>query len=131
MADRIQREVEELLEQLDQFPPKKPVKRRISDTMGAPFRAIGDFVSGIHVPSVSAGHLLLVAIGVIVVAYLVGGSSNLWNYIIAGGVVLFIVAFALSLRRQSKPPDKYWRDQPLDLRRGGGRNWFGRRRNKR
>jgi hypothetical protein len=119
MSDRIQREVEELLANLEKFPPKKPLGRRISDAIGAPFRAIGRAISGLSLPSVHAGHVLLVAITIIVIAYVAGGSSNLWNYIIAAGILLFIAAFVMSLRRQSKPPEKYWRDRPMDESRTG------------
>lgn len=122
MSNRIQREVDELLANLEKFPPKKPLRRRITDAIGAPFRAIGGALSGLHLPSISAGHVLLAAIAIIVVAYVVGGSSNIWNYIIAGGIVLFIGAFVVSLRRQSKPPEKYWRDRPMDER-DDNRSW--------
>lgn len=114
MSDRIQREVEEVLANLEKFPPKKPLGRRAGDAIGAPFRAIGRAFASVHLPSVSAGHVLLAAIAIIVVAYVAGGSSNIWNYIIAAGIILFIAAFVMSLRRQSKPPEKYWRDRPLD-----------------
>jgi hypothetical protein len=131
MPDRIQREVEELLESLEQFPPKKPARRRLSETVSAPFRAFGNWVSGLNLPSISAGHVLLAAIAIIVIAFVIGGDSGGWQYVIAGGIVLFIAAFILSLRRQSKPAEKYWRDEPLDLRRRGGGSqrggWFGRR----
>ncbi len=124
MPNRIQREVDELLANLEQFPPKKPLGRRISDAIGAPFRAARGAMSRLHLPSISAGHVLLAAIAIIVVAYVAGGSSSLWNYIIAGGILLFIGAFVMSLRRQSKPPEKYWRDRPLDERKD---RWRGRR----
>jgi hypothetical protein len=135
MSDRIQREVEEVLANLEKFPPKKPLGRRISDAIGAPFRTISRALSNLHLPSISAGHVLLAAIAIIVVAYVAGGSSNLWNYIIAGGIILFIAAFVMSLRRQSKPPEKYWRDRPLDESRSGpghhSQSWMDRWRRRR
>lgn len=130
MPDRIQREVEELLSGLHALPPEKSLKRRIGDALTAPLRAIGDVVESIHLPSVNAGHLLLAAIAIIVVFYVAGGDSFLWNIVIATGIILFIVAFVLSLRRQSKSTPRYWRDRPMDMSRGTKRSWWGRKKNR-
>jgi hypothetical protein len=131
MSNRIEREVEELLAGLDALPPEKPLKRRIGDVVLAPFRAIGGLVESIHLPRINAGHLLLVAIAIVVVAYVAGGNSPLWNIIIAGGIILFIAAFILSLRKQSKPSSpRYWRDRPMDLEKGEQKSWW-RRKNRR
>jgi len=136
MSNRIQREVDELLSRLDQFPPKKPASRRIRDAITRPFRSLGRAVSGFRLPAITAGHVLLAAIIIIVVAYVAGGDSGIWTYIIAAGVLLFVLAFVMSLRRQSGggSAPKYWRDRPLDLKRGGGgdeRSWWDRWRGRR
>jgi hypothetical protein len=125
-SDRIQQEVDELLAKLEKFPPKRPLGRRIGDALSAPFRAIGRGLSGIRLPRVTAGHILLAAVIIIVVAYVAGGTSDIWRWVIVAGILLFIAAFVMSLRRQSRPPaEKYWRDRPLDLDdRGGGRRSF-------
>jgi hypothetical protein len=117
VPDRIQREVEELLKGLDALPPEKPLGRRIMDALTWPFRAAGDFISGLNLPRFNAGHLLLLSLVIVVVAYVVGGDSPLWNIIIATGIILFIVAFVLSLRHQSKKSSspRYWRDRPMDI----------------
>ena len=85
-------------------------------------------------PSLSAGHVLLIAIAVIVSAWiLLPNGSGLGRWIIAGGIIAFIAAFIYSLRRQSKPPEKYWRDRPLELRRSSTprtRSWWDRWRNR-
>ncbi len=126
MPDRIQREVEELLARLDTLPPRRPFWTRVRDGFSRGFQMIG----GLKLPSLSAGHVLLIAIAVIVSAWvLLPNSSDLARWVIAGGVVAFIAAFLFSLRRQSKPPEKYWRDRPLDLRRSStprGRSWWDR-----
>jgi hypothetical protein len=115
-SDRIQQEVDELLANIEKFPPPRPLRRRISDIISAPFRAVSRRLSGFSRPNISAGHVLLAAIVIIVVAWLSGFSSNFWMGVGLAGVGLFIAAFVMSLRRQSKPPAKrYWRDQPLDL----------------
>ena len=127
-SDRIQKEVDELLAKIEKFPPPRPLRRRISDTASAPFRALSRGLSGLNLPRISAGHVLLAAIIVIVIAYVAGGTSDVWRWVIVGGVALFIAAFVMSLRRHSKPPaERYWRDRPLDLdNRGSGRSFWDR-----
>lgn len=130
MSNRIQREVEELLDKLEKFPPKRSLPARIADALAAPFRAVGRSYRGLAVPRVTAGHVLLAGLAIIVVAYVVGGTGSFWRWIIAGGIVLFVGAFLFSLRRQSSgPQEKYWRDKPLELRQRG--SWWDNWRNKR
>ncbi|MDO8617230.1 MAG: hypothetical protein Q7T33_16095 [Dehalococcoidia bacterium] len=133
MPDKVQQEIEELLAKLDTFPPRRSPWSRLTDWLRRGRRGIGRFFTGLALPRLSAGHVLLLAIAIIVTAYLAGGKSDLTRWVIAGGVVLFIAAFVLSLRRQSRPPEKLWRGQPLDLRHGGsrGRPWWDRWRNRR
>jgi hypothetical protein len=119
MPNRIEREVEELLQSLDANPPRRPLSTRIGDAISAPFRAVRRGLQSIALPNITAGHVLLAAIGIIVVAWVVGGAADAWRWVLAGGIVLFIGAFLWSLRRQSRPPDKYWRDKPLELRQRG------------
>lgn len=129
MPDRIQREVEELLDRLEKFPPRRPLGSRLADAIGAPFRALSRVTSGLHLPSLSAGHVLLIAIAVIVIAYVALDSTDVGRWLIVGGIILFIGAFVFSMRRTGpgRPQEKYWRDRPLDLReRSGGRSWWDR-----
>jgi hypothetical protein len=130
MPDRIQREVEDLLARLDTFPPRRPLWTRVRDGFSSGFQRLG----GLKLPSLSAGHVLLIAIAVIVSAWvLLPDGSDLGRWIIAGGIIAFIAAFIFSLRRQSKPPEKYWRDRPLELRRSSTprtRSWWDRWRNR-
>ena len=127
-SDRIQQEVDELLANIEKFPPPRSLRRRISDLVSAPFRAVSRRLTGLSRPRISAGHVLLAAIIVIVIAYVAGGTSDVWRWVIVGGVALFIAAFVMSLRRHSKPPaERYWRDRPLDLDdRGSGRSFWDR-----
>ena len=127
-SDRIQQEVDELLAKIEKFPPRRPLSRRVGDAVTAPLRALRRGLSGLSLPRISAGHVLLAAIIVIVIAYVAGGSGDIWRWIIVGGIALFIAAFIMSLRRQSKPPaQRYWRDRPLDLHdRGSGRSFWDR-----
>jgi hypothetical protein len=134
MTDRIEREVEELLARLEKFPPRRPWWKRAGDSIRRGFRGL---TGGLRLPDLSAGQVLLIAIAVIVVAYLFfpaifGRGSDITRWVIIGAIVTFIAAFVLSLRRQSRPPEKYWRDKPLDLRRGHeGGSWWDRWRHRR
>lgn len=119
MPNRIEREVEELLESLDAQAPKPSLSSRIGSAITAPFRAVSRPLQGIAPPHITAGHVLLAAIAIIVVAWVVGGAEDAWRWVIAAGIILFIGAFLWSLRRQSRPPEKYWRDKPLELHQRG------------
>jgi len=126
-SDRIQQEVDELLANIEKFPPPRPLSRRISDFVSAPFRAVSRRLSGLSLPRISAGHVLVAAIVIIVIAWL-NGFSDIWIWVGLAGLGLFIAAFVMSLRRPSKPPaEQYWRDQPIDLEdRGSGRSFWDR-----
>lgn len=131
MPDRLQQEIEELLARLDTFPPQKPLLRRVVDGVAAPFRRARRWLAGVGLPRLSAGHVLLLAIAVIVIAYLGLPGGGLTRWIIAAGLVIFVAAFIMSLRRQSRPPEKYWRDRPMNLEGPGVserlRSWWRRR----
>jgi len=131
MPDRVQQEIEELLARLETFPPKRPLSQRIKRGISGSFSAIGNALSTIPVPHLTAGHLLLIAIAMIVVAFMIGGGSDLIRWVIICGFVLFVAAFVLSLRRQSRPQEKLWRGKPMDLNDPGVgerlRSWWRRR----
>lgn len=135
MPDRIQQEIEELLAKLETFPPKRPFWMRVRNRIRGFFRGLTDSVSSIPLPRLSAGHLLLAAIGAIVFFYLVQpGGDGLARWVIAGAFVLFIAAFVMSLRRNApggRRPEKLWRGQPMDLQGPGVgerlRSWWRRR----
>lgn len=130
MPDRIQQEIEELLARLDTFPPPRSLRTRVKDSVAGFFRGIPRAISSIPLPNLSAGHVLLLSIAAIVIAYLALDGTNLGRWIIAGSIIVFIAAFVFSLRRQSRPPEKMWRDRPLDLR-DRRRSWWDRWRTRR
>ena len=99
------------------------------------FRGIRDALSSIPFPSLSAGHLLLLSVAVIVFIVLFDPGGGVVELVLIGAFVLFIVAFALSLRRNApgggRPPEKLWRGKPMDLQGPGMgdrlRSWWRRR----
>lgn len=122
MPDRIKQEIEDLLARLDTFPPPRPWYKRAWDGVAGFFGGIWDAIASFRLPGLSAGHVLLIAIGVIVVLYLAGPGGDVVRWIIAAAVVVFIGAFFMSLRRHSRPSQKYWRDKPIDFDRRSRRS---------
>jgi len=131
MPDRIQQEIEELLAKLDTFPPKRSLWARVRGGISGFFRDIGQTVSSIPLPRLSAGHVLLIAIAVIVIFSLADFGGGVTRWVIAGAIVAFIGAFVMSLRRHSRPQEKLWRGKPMDLDSPGVgerlRSWWRRR----
>ena len=135
MSSKLERDIEEVLAQIDQFPPKRSrwsrIRRRVANAIGG----VGEALSSIPRPRISVGQILLIAIAVIVIAYIFGdsiGSPSLVRILIIGGILAFIAAFILSLRRQSssRMPEKRWRGQPLNLEEPGD-SWWKRWRSRR
>ncbi len=128
MPDRLQREVEDLLARLDKFPPRKPLWKRVRDSVSGSLRSAR---GALRLPALSAGHVLLIGIALIVGTWVLIPGADVARWLIAAGIVLFIGAFIFSLRRQSRPPEeRYWRDKPMDIH-GGSRSWWDRWRNRR
>jgi hypothetical protein len=131
MPDRIQQEIEELLAKLDTFPPKRSLWARVRGGISGFFRDIGHTVSSIPFPRLSAGHVLLIAIAVIVIFSLADFGGGVTRWVIAGAILAFIGAFVMSLRRHSRPQEKLWRGKPMDLNSPGVgdrlRSWWRRR----
>jgi len=133
MPDRLQREIEDLLSKLDTFPRPRPMWARARDAIA---RGLRRFVNAIHLPHISAGHILLLGITLIVIAYVgAPGDADITRWFIVGGIVLFVAAFLMSMRRQARPPEKRWRGEPMEL--SGTRvsnrlrSWWGRWRSRR
>ncbi len=132
MSSKLQRDIEEVLAQIDRFPPKRSLWSRIRRRVANAFRGVGEAISSIPKPRISIGQVLLIAIAVIVIAYFGFRSSNIGSILIFGGILVFIGAFIFSLRRQSasRLPEKRWRGQPMDLDEPGG-SWWKRWRSRR
>lgn len=131
MPNKIEQEIEDLLARLDTFPPPKPWHVRLRQSIGDRIGAVGDAISSIPLPRINPGYMVLIAIAVAVMAYfLYDDLGNVARWIIIGAIVAFIVAFVLSLRRNSPSSgssQKYWRDRPMDLNKPGP-DWRNKRR---
>ncbi len=132
MSSKLERDIEEVLAQIDQFPPKRSrwsrIRRRVANAVGG----VGEAIASVPWPRISMGQVLLIAIAVIVIAYYGFRNSNIGGIVIFGGILVFIAAFILSLRRQSSSrlPEKRWRGQPMDIDEAGG-SWWKRWRSRR
>ncbi len=136
MPDRVQREIEELLDRLDHFPSRRPISSRLTQGVASAVRGFPSLFRGLRLPRPSLGQLLLAGIALIVIGYVLNpGDSSATRIVIVAGIVLFVSAFFLSLRRQSRPPEKRWRGVPMEL--GGPRagdrlrSWWDRWRTRR
>ena len=113
--ERIQREIEEILNRLDEFVPEQRATsrvRRSSDAATAFGRAIMASLAGISLRQVMLTALALIVLGVLTMrAYPVGA------WVLVAGVILFLTSFALSFFSRGSPPkvEKRWRGQPMEL----------------
>lgn len=131
MPDRLQREIDEILSKLEAFPPKQPLSVRARRRLAQVLSSAGRWLASLPLPRISLGQLMLISIAIILVGYIVGfGSGSITRFVIAAGLVGFIAAFILSLRRTSRPPEKRWRGQPMELQGPGVgdrlRSWWER-----
>ena len=115
--DKIQREIEEILNRLDEFvPEERPpsrLRRRSSQMAGALGRALLRPVARI-----SLRQVMLTSLALIVLAFFAMRIHPLFaRYVIIAGVILFLTSFALSFVTRGAPPtvEKHWRGRPIEL----------------
>ncbi|MGB2696018.1 MAG: hypothetical protein WBD55_12650 [Dehalococcoidia bacterium] len=115
--DRIQREIEEILDRLDEFVPDRKAsgpRPRPTDAAASAGRGLLDSLSGI-----SLGHVMLAAVALIVLSVLARNVQPAFaTWVLVAGVILFLTAFALSFvsRGSSQPSvEKRWRGRPIEL----------------
>ena len=123
MADRMEREIEEILSKLDVDAPKQdrtPIS--IMARKKKPRAATTSTARAVRWrPSASPAVLLLVGAGVMIAGLVL---SNVWGPLIwmaFAGVLVFLGAFVLSFRRSSPqqgsataPRGHYWRDRYIE-----------------
>ena len=115
MPDNLEREVEEILRKLDKFVPEEGPLTRTRRRMG---QAASDFLNAVlaRLSRISLGQVMLVAVMLIVAAFLFGrGNPLLARWVIIGGFILFFTAFVLSLRGGLSRDERRWRGRVIDL----------------
>jgi len=120
MTDRIEREIEEILERLDDLPESGrspiPIASRKKRPAAQPQRPPGKpLVERIDTP------LLMISGAVVMIAGLVlAAIADAFIWLAFAGVVLFIAAFVFSLYRTRRPTEPkgasgvYWRDRYIE-----------------
>ncbi len=115
--DKIQREIEEILNRLDEFvPEERPpsrLRRRSSQLAGALGRA---FLRPLA--RISLRQVMLTSLMLIVLAFFAMRIHPLFaRWVIIAGVILFLTSFALSFVSRGSPPsvEKHWRGRPIEL----------------
>ncbi len=132
MADRIQREIEEILSRIERMPPKRPRPSRLRQAIRSLWHRLGGAVLALPRPRIAPGPLLLLGGGLLVAGYIFEvGSSDVNRWLIIAGLVLLLLTFLLSWRRgtRARVAEKRWRGQPLELDQGRGerlRSWWER-----
>ena len=126
MADRIEREIEEILRKIDDFVPEKPrsVRKRPADKSVPAFnpqprqaaapRSTG---SGGSLARISLNQVMGWSLIAVLVAFFLPIPGSGW--VILAALLVFGVAFLLSRMgggSSSRGVEKRWRGEPLDLR---------------
>jgi len=139
MADKLQREIEELLDRLDHFPTRRPIWSRLAEGVSGAVRGFASLFRGLRLPHISLGQILLAGIALIIIGYVLNpGDASVTRIVIVVGIVLFLGAFLLSLRRSAyggRAPEKRWRGVPMEMGGPGTgdrlRSWWDRWRTRR
>jgi hypothetical protein len=116
MADRIEREIEEILKKIDKFPENsRPPKGRPPVGNGPVKRPGGK--SSKWLSTVSMRKVMMWALVAVIVAFFLRGVPGGY-WLLIGAIIVFVTAFILSTRggpAVTGTPEKRWRGQPLDL----------------
>jgi len=117
LADRIEREIEEILRKIDEFVPEKP--RRTPRKRAAPPVAGAQSWVGARVSRISLNQVMGYSLLLIVLAFVFGAIPGS-GWLMIGGLIVFVTAFLLSRlsggggNAKAQAP-KRWRGETLDL----------------
>lgn len=116
MADRIEREIEEILKKIEHFPDRKSGRQ--------PPRRQGPSGGGViqrWLARISLRKVMMWALFAVIVAFFLRGVPGAY-WILIGALVVFATAFILSTRGGPSTGgyEKRWRGQPIDL---SGPSW--------
>jgi hypothetical protein len=115
MADKFEREIDEILSKIHDFPQRPAAPRRagnrIAQRIGGVQRSLA-----VRFSRISVSQVMLTAMGLMVLSYFFKAAlAELWVYGLILGLILFFTAFALSLRPGGRSPggsEPYFRGQP-------------------
>jgi VIT1/CCC1 family predicted Fe2+/Mn2+ transporter len=118
MSDRLRQEIDEILSKYEKFPLREPLPRRLRRKTAELTRAVGRLLAA-PLRYVTAGRLMLLGVILILAAYFSWGGGSLTQSVIIAGLIVFALAFLVSLRRRSPQIEQRWRGRPLDLQEPG------------
>jgi hypothetical protein len=138
MADRIEREIEEILKKIDKF-PEGSTRPKVRKPAGSPKPGGSPKPTGSlfkWLSSLSMRKVMMWALFAAIVAFFFRGMPGGY-WLLIGAIIVFATAFILSTRGgggTSNTPQKRWRGQPLDLSEPSWGDkfkawWKGRKRN--
>jgi hypothetical protein len=114
MADRIEREIEEILKKLDGVTPAKA--RRQARRVGQPFAAAQTWF-GHRLARISMKQVMMWSLLVFLVSFFLMRAMPGATWVMVGALIVFVIAYLLSRGSAAKPQEmKRWRGQPMDLR---------------
>jgi hypothetical protein len=118
MADRIEREIEEILKKLDNFVPERA--RRPARKVGQPFVAAQGWLAH-RIARISLNTVMMWALIIFIVTFFLRAAPG-FSWVMIGSLLVFAAAFLLSKTggRRAADAQKRWRGQPLDL---SGPSW--------
>ena len=119
--DKIQREIEDILNRLDAFVPEEGVASRMRRRSSGAANSFGRAIIA-PLARISLRQVMLTALILVVVGFIGMRVNPLFGrWLLIGGVILFLTSFALSFFSRSSPPitEKRWRGQPMELREPG------------
>lgn len=135
MSDKLERDIEEVLDNIEDFEWHRRQRRgpsRVRRAWSGFWQSVTDWI-GLRLAGFNAGHLMLAGFLLLIVG-LVFRGRGLGTWFVLGGVVIFILGLAWNMRSGKRGPTSttrggYWRDRYItyDQNRGGrGRRWFRR-----
>jgi len=113
MADQLQREIEDLLNKLDEFIPEQKATTRLRHRLGERVGGLRRRLVSLFA-RVSLGHLMIVSLVLIFIAFAFR-SSTVGKYSLFAGLGLLAVTIVISFVTNRQTPEKRWRGQPVDL----------------
>jgi VIT1/CCC1 family predicted Fe2+/Mn2+ transporter len=134
MSDRLRQEIDEILSKYEKFPLREPLPKRLRRKTAELTAAAGRLLAA-PLRYVTAGRLMLLGVILILAAYFSWGGSSITQSVVIAGLIVFALAFVVSLRRRPTHIEQRWRGRPLDLQESGVgsrlRAWWGRWRGRR
>jgi Na+/melibiose symporter-like transporter len=124
MPDRIEREIDEILKNIDDFPARRQTPRRIPGRFSRRVSALQRSIAT-RLVRISVGQLLVASLCVMLFSWLFKAAlGKHWIYALAFGLILFFTTFVLSFRNgtshqtyyRDRPRSYYRADQPLSTR---------------